>query len=99
MSGILHENLIHSNKNPSKNKLPKLLEKLLSNVNQVSSLGIRYPSLRDHPLKTGKVWLDGKRLDDGAEGFWRIHDSLYDFTDFVKNHPGGSDWLSLTKVS
>ena len=43
-------------------------------------------------------WLAGKRLDDDAEGFWRIHDKLYDLTDFISRHPGGSEWLQLTKV-
>lgn len=43
-------------------------------------------------------YLDAKRLDDGVEdGLWRIHDSLYDLTDFIKSHPGGPDWLILTK--
>lgn len=42
-------------------------------------------------------WLKGKRLDDGAEGLWRIHDNLYDFNDFVSKHPGGSFWLDRTK--
>jgi cytochrome b involved in lipid metabolism len=36
-------------------------------------------------------------LDDRAEGLWRIHDDLYDLTDFVKKHPGGESWIRLTK--
>lgn len=67
-------------------------------VKPVSSLGIKYPTLRDHPLHTADLWLKGKRADDGAEGLWRIHDELYDLTDFVDNHPGGRDWLIMTKV-
>lgn len=42
-------------------------------------------------------WLECKRDTDGAEGLWRIHDILYDLTDFIDRHPGGSDWLELTK--
>lgn len=42
-------------------------------------------------------WLAGKRIDDNAEGLWRVHDKLYDLTDFVQRHPGGSEWLELTK--
>lgn len=63
----------------------------------VSSLGIK-------PTKTGDLfadvfdWLEDKKRDDGAEGLWRIHDSLYDLSDFIKEHPGGQDWLVLTKV-
>ena len=58
----------------------------------------KYPSLRDDSLKSPVVWLKGKQIDDGAEGLWRIHDDLYDFSAWIKNHPGGSDWLTLTKV-
>lgn len=99
MTGILHENFINVHKEDSKNLLPNVFKKLLSNPKSKSSLGIKYPSLRDHPLKIGTVWLAGKRLDDGAEGLWRIHDSLYDLSSFVDKHPGGKDWLQLTKVS
>lgn len=98
MSGILHENLISVQKSDLKSKLPNVIKKLLSYRNPISSLGIKYPSLRDHPLKIGSLWLAGKRLDDGAEGLWRINNSLYDFTDFVTSHPGGKDWLELTQV-
>lgn len=28
---------------------------------------------------------------------WRIHDTLYDLTDFAKRHPGGEDWITFTK--
>lgn len=43
-------------------------------------------------------WLECKRSEDGAEGLWRIHDELYDLTDFVSVHPGGKSWLTITKV-
>ncbi|KAJ8980971.1 hypothetical protein NQ317_013425 [Molorchus minor] len=49
------------------------------------------------PLHSTHIWLEGKRADDGAEGLWRIHDNLYDFSSFVDSHPGGKDWLKLTK--
>ncbi|XP_058451332.1 cytochrome b5-related protein-like [Malaya genurostris] len=57
----------------------------------------KYPTFRDENLKTAYRWLEGRRHDDGAEGLWRIHDSLYDLTDFVERHPGGRDWIQLTK--
>lgn len=63
-----------------------------------SSLGIKYPTLRDNPLKTSFRWLEGKRADDGAEGLWRIHEGLYDLGDFIQKHPGGPEWLDLTQV-
>ncbi|KAL1494198.1 hypothetical protein ABEB36_009832 [Hypothenemus hampei] len=62
-----------------------------------SSLGIKYPTLRDHPLHSGLKWLEGKTYDDGAEGLWRIHDNLYDLRAFIDRHPGGRDWIQLTK--
>lgn len=43
-------------------------------------------------------WLESRRTDDNAEGFWRVHDSLYDLNEFVNRHPGGADWIKLTKV-
>ncbi|XP_026496872.2 cytochrome b5-related protein-like [Vanessa tameamea] len=63
----------------------------------VSFPQIKYPSLRDEGLKDPVQWLKGKAMDDGAEGFWRVHDRLYDLTEFVQNHPGGEEWLELTK--
>lgn len=58
----------------------------------------KYPTYRDEPLKSAELWLKGKQVDDGAEGLWRIHDDLYDLSQWVNNHPGGADWLNLTKV-
>lgn len=64
----------------------------------VSSLGIKPVKTPDKILQSGEEWLEQKKLVDGAEGLWRIHDDLYDFTDFIKRHPGGPDWLKVTKV-
>jgi len=61
------------------------------------SISVKYPTNRDLPLKNVYRWLDGRREDENAEGLWRIYDNLYDFTDFIKHHPGGPDWLSWTK--
>lgn len=65
----------------------------------VSFPQLKYPSLRDNGLRDPVHWLAGKVMDDGAEGLWRIHDKLYDLTSFIKRHPGGEEWLELTKVS
>ncbi|XP_055691864.1 cytochrome b5-related protein-like [Lutzomyia longipalpis] len=62
-----------------------------------TSISRKYPSLRDIPTRTQYSWLEGRRLDDGAEGLWRVHDGIYDLTDFVERHPGGREWLELTK--
>ncbi|CAG9854815.1 unnamed protein product [Phyllotreta striolata] len=63
-----------------------------------SSLGIVPPRTRLNPIAlTPYVWLEERGETDGAEGLWRIHDKLYDFTSFINYHPGGSDWIVLTK--
>ncbi|XP_075971562.1 cytochrome b5-related protein-like [Anticarsia gemmatalis] len=63
----------------------------------VSFPQLKYPSLRDEGLRHPVQWLQGKALDDGAEGLWRVHDGIYDLTEFIDKHPGGADWLELTK--
>ncbi|XP_057671432.1 cytochrome b5-related protein-like [Diorhabda carinulata] len=64
-----------------------------------SSLGIVPPKTRYKldGLITPDQWLESRKNTDGAEGLWRIHDKLYDFTSFIGQHPGGKDWLILTK--
>ena len=64
----------------------------------VSFPQLKYPSLRDKGLKHAVQWLTGKAMDDGAEGLWRVHNRLYDLENFVQRHPGGAEWLELTKV-
>ncbi|KAF2892875.1 hypothetical protein ILUMI_13292 [Ignelater luminosus] len=66
-------------------------------VKHRTSLNFKYPRNRDTSWKTGDNWLDDKRNDDGAEGLWRVHNKLYDLTDFINKHPGGPMWLELTK--
>lgn len=60
---------------------------------QVVSVTRKFPSFRVGNRK----WLNSKRIDDGAEGLWRIHDKLYDLINFIPLHPGGKDWLELTQ--
>lgn len=62
-----------------------------------STIAHKYPTYRDEAVKGCKKWLDGKRIDDNAENLWRIHNKLYDLTDFLERHPGGSNWLEVTK--
>lgn len=42
--------------------------------------------------------MQSRCVDDNAEGLWRIHNKLYDLTDFIDKHPGGSDWIKFTNV-
>nr|CAH7720328.1 unnamed protein product [Callosobruchus chinensis] len=64
----------------------------------VSTLGIKPPASRTRSTQlTVDVWLEEKKDTDGAEGLWRVHDGLYDLSEFVNEHPGGSEWLTLTK--
>lgn len=62
-----------------------------------STIAHKYPTYRDDVLKGCKKWLVGKQLDDNAEGLWRIHDKLYNLSDFIHQHPGGAEWLEVTK--
>lgn len=41
--------------------------------------------------------MKSRQVDDKAEGLWRLNDTLYDLTDFIESHPGGADWIRLTK--
>ncbi|KAI8424208.1 hypothetical protein MSG28_002788 [Choristoneura fumiferana] len=68
-----------------------------SDKRQISFPQLQYPVLRNEEPKTAQLWLKGKRIQDGAEDLWRIHDSLYDLTDFVEKHPGGVQWIAFTK--
>lgn len=63
---------------------------------KIFSIVNKYPSLRENKSCWG--WLNARRLDDNAEGLWRIHDRLYDLSSFINKHPGGKDWLEMTKV-
>ncbi|XP_063360594.1 cytochrome b5-related protein-like [Cydia amplana] len=64
---------------------------------QVSFPHLPYPVTRKSEPRTPQHWLKGKRLQDGAQGLWRIHDSIYDLTSFASVHPGGAEWITLTK--
>lgn len=57
------------------------------------------PPARRQKLHTVDMWLEDKRETDGAEGLWRVGNNLYDLTDFIQRHPGGPEWLQLSKVS
>jgi hypothetical protein len=58
----------------------------------------KYPSFRDDVIKGCWKWLEGRREDDNAEGLWRVHNKLYNLKDFAVKHPGGKEWIYLTKV-
>jgi hypothetical protein len=53
---------------------------------------------RDVDRKGGEHWLELRSKEEGAEGLWRINNKLYDLSSYIKIHPGGSEWLELTKV-
>ncbi|XP_034830210.1 cytochrome b5-related protein-like [Maniola hyperantus] len=72
-------------------------QRAIEKKTHVSFPQLKYPSLRDEGLRDPVQWLQGKSMDDGAEGLWRVHDSLYDLGEFVESHPGGAEWLELTK--
>ncbi|GBP19624.1 Cytochrome b5-related protein [Eumeta japonica] len=70
---------------------------LNSDRRQTSFPTLKYPALRDVEPKTPQQWIEGKRQQDGAEGLWRVHDGLYDLTEFINSHPGGRQWIETTK--
>lgn len=59
----------------------------------------KYPTYRKEPVRYAEIWMECKKIDDNTGGLWRIHDGFYDFTEWVYKHPGGSDWLTITKGS
>lgn len=58
----------------------------------------KYPTFRNDQINGCWKWLEGRRIDDNAEGLWRVHDKLYDLGEFKEKHPGGREWLNLTEV-
>jgi len=62
-----------------------------------SGISHKFPSYRNYPIISIQGWMSGKQKEDEAEGLWRVHDNLYDLTDFINFHPGGSFWLKETK--
>jgi Cytochrome b5-like Heme/Steroid binding domain len=63
-----------------------------------TSIVRKYPSNRDDIIRGCWKYIEGRRLDDEAEGLWRVHDKIYDLTTYINRHPGGKQWLELTKV-
>ncbi|XP_037978503.2 cytochrome b5-related protein [Plutella xylostella] len=64
---------------------------------QASFPQLPYPALRSAAPRSPQQWLRGKQQQDGAEGLWRVHDGLYDLSEFVGLHPGGDLWIQSTK--
>ncbi|XP_014485676.1 PREDICTED: cytochrome b5-related protein-like [Dinoponera quadriceps] len=59
--------------------------------------GLAHLKVREDYKKTSAGFLEARRKVDGAEGLWRINNSLYDLQAFVKSHPGGAEWINLTR--
>ena len=52
----------------------------------------KYPTNRDISFAEKSItkWLEGKVIDDDLPGpYWRIHNKLYDLSEFSDKHPGG----------
>lgn len=41
--------------------------------------------------------MQSRQNDDNAEGLWRVNDKLYELGNFIDKHPGGPEWLQLTR--
>ncbi|KAF6207091.1 hypothetical protein GE061_018330 [Apolygus lucorum] len=49
-------------------------------------------------LKTSDAWMDSRRRENaGGNQLWRVHDKLYDLNKFADVHPGGKQWINLTR--
>ena len=56
------------------------------------------PQNRSPLLHDGTAWLKLKNEFDKIDpNLWRIRDDLYNFEDFAKRHPGGPDWIEMTR--
>lgn len=54
----------------------------------------------DYRVRSADAWLEARRKENGDDGhLWRFYDGLYDLEQWIPKHPGGSQWLELTKVS
>nr|P50266.1 RecName: Full=Cytochrome b5-related protein [Drosophila virilis]AAA85492.1 cytochrome b5 [Drosophila virilis] len=62
-----------------------------------SGIATKFPTYRNSAPVTVHSWQKGKRQDVEAEGLWRIKDGIYDFTEFIDKHPGGTFWIRETK--
>jgi len=52
----------------------------------------------DKDIKSADDWIEARRCEDGADELWRIHDGLYNLEQWISKHPGGPQWLEITKV-
>lgn len=59
--------------------------------------GLKSPPQLEDGIQTAYTFLEWRKKLDGAEGLWRIGDKLYDLEKFIKNHPGGPEWIRLTR--
>ncbi|CAG7836518.1 unnamed protein product [Allacma fusca] len=57
----------------------------------------KYTGVRGRPLPNCFEWLADKRKDDNIGDLWRVHDKLYNLERFVNQHPGGADWIILSR--
>lgn len=55
-------------------------------------------SSTDENIKSVDGWIEARRKEDGADELWRIHDGLYNLEGWILKHPGGPQWLEITKV-
>jgi fatty acid desaturase len=56
-----------------------------------------YTGERNVPLPDAFQWLAAKRKGDNVGDLWRVHDKLYNLERFIKQHPGGADWIKLSR--
>lgn len=55
------------------------------------------PNASERGASSVQDWLEVRKKTNGAEGLWRVHDTIYDLTDFASRHPGGRFWIEATR--
>lgn len=53
----------------------------------------------NNKIKSADDWIKARRKEDGTDGeLWRVYDGLYNLEQWILKHPGGRQWLEITKV-
>lgn len=75
-----------------------LFDSIFIKMNELKSSipGLVYLPTRDHS-KSPDGFLEGRKQIDGAKNLWRINNRLYNLDEFINNHPGGAEWITLTR--
>lgn len=65
----------------------------------ISKSRLPYPPIAGSGSNTGSEHFKRAKAEADTKGsnLWRVYNKLYDLTDYLDKHPGGRDWLELTR--